>query len=148
VNYSAAWAAVAVLVSGRTEPLGPLLQDLARRAPRLPRLPSEAELLAAVRPWTADLAVALGSEDDSRRAAAARVLGRLGETAPLRKAYRAEQPLWVRCAIAGALARNGRKEELREVFPRICCANALSQVSLAAGREFASLEDLERWLAP
>lgn len=148
MNYSTSWAIAAWLLLRESGTLRERVSALRRHVGASPETlqPSEDELLGAALTWTRDLEQMLDHSDHARRAAGARVLGLIGETVPLRRAFQAEQPFWVRCAIAGALARNGIKDELREIVPQLCCENALFQVSLASGRAFTTQKDLEAWI--
>jgi hypothetical protein len=143
VDYSGAWARVAVALQ-RGE--GTLRERLLRLKQQEPGLPTEAELLAAAGGWERELASILRHGDLAERASAARVLGRLGSTPALKAAFETERFGRVRIAIAGALARNGEKAALREVLPVLDCHEALEEASRSAGREFGSASAVAAWV--
>jgi HEAT repeat protein len=117
------------------------LRDASRPAEEF--VPSEAELLDLAREGRAELARTLDEGEIWERAAAARVLGRIGGVEALRRAFaREEEAVWVRAAAAGALARTGDRSAVREIRPFLCCEHALGQIA-----EVDTMEDLDAWLA-
>ncbi len=138
VDYAGAWALVAFALERESGPLRERLLALKKRAVAAP---TPAELLAVAQKWKGELRRMVLSD-----AAAARVLGLLGDVDGLRDAWdRAHSGAPV-VAIAGALARNGERQPLRQIAERLRCPHLLREVSQAVGREFRDAAELEAWL--
>ena len=150
IDYTAAWAAVAVRLDRLPGGWADRLRALARevRSGVEERTPPTMAILALATSRRADLVTALDSLEAWDRASAARTLGRLGDAESLRAAFsRPGERFWVRTAVAGALARAGDRSAVEELRPRLRGGRDVSQIADAAGLGFTSLAELDAWLA-
>jgi hypothetical protein len=130
VDYAGAWALVAFALERER---GTLADRLKAVAAKTPSLPTAGEVLAASKRWTPELARILRDGGIDERAAAARVLGRLGEADALRGAFESERFPRVKIAIAGALARTGDGSAHDEVRDWVGCPHGRRELKLALG---------------
>lgn len=149
IDYTAAWAAVAVRLHRLPGRWSDRLRALERELRGVePVAPPTEDLLALAAVRQAELAEALDAVEPWDRAAAARTLGRLGAVEPLREAFRRPgERAWVRTVLAGALARAGDRSAVEELRPRLRGGRDVSQLADAAGLGFTSLRELDAWLA-
>jgi hypothetical protein len=150
VDYTEAWAAVAVRLAREPGRWPDRIRALARRAEERPAnlMPSQPDLLALARSRLSELVEALDSDEPWDRASAARMLGRLGEAGALRRAFRRPgERLWVLATVAGALGRAGDRSALAELRPQLLGDRELGQVAEASGRRLESTAALDAWLA-
>ena len=143
VDYAGAWALVAFALERETGTLRERLLAMASRSEVKP--PTAGELLAAAERWKPELGSIVLNGEVRGRAAAARLLGRLGEVKALRTAFATERVVSPALAIAGALARHGEKAPLRSLIAFVAC-HLLREVSRSVGREFETVEALKVWL--
>ncbi len=140
-DYTSSWWAVARLIEEGSGSLRERILALKGRT-----APAGSAWRPPVR-WEHELAETLATDRDGfARAAAARILARLGRLDALRDAVAGETSVGVRAVIAAELARAGEKQPLRDLLPEIECLHALALVSRSAGRGFDSVDDLRRWL--